>query len=191
LIEMLAVMFIIVIATAAEEPVSKRYGRGWGIVAGALAILIGFWLVTVFYRCSWNRDKARLRELKEKYRSIYRVLALPSDVSGVVKLAGAVIKVGDFGWEAAPIHKDGLIHLQGLAPGWNVVWHAAFRPEEIELVGVKPSSQYEYWRPYWAKAPSPALCPYPILERETPSMDRPHHSLRYFAPPGQKMERAE
>jgi hypothetical protein len=191
LIELLAVMFIVMMATVAEESVAKRYGRGWGIVAAGIAVVAGAALVVLWYRWTWRRNGERLRELKEKYRFVYRVVALPSDKSGVVKLAGAEIRVGDFGWESAPIRKDGLIHLQGLTPGWNVVWHAAFRPEEIQMVGPKPSSQYDYWVPYWAKAPPPPPCPYPILARETPAMDRPHHSLRYFAPPGQYLERGQ
>jgi hypothetical protein len=191
LIELLAVMFIVMMATVAEESVAKRYGRVWGIVAAGIVVAAGAALVVLWYRWMWRRNKARLRELKEGYQSIYRLLALPCDKSGVVKLAGAEIRVGDFGWEAAPIREDGLIHLQGLTPGWHVVWHASFRPEEIQLVGPKPSSQYEYWVPYWAKAPPPPPCPYPILGRETPAMGLPHHSLRYFAPPGQQIERGQ
>ncbi|HEX3717886.1 MAG TPA: hypothetical protein VH595_07945 [Verrucomicrobiae bacterium] len=189
LIELLAVTFIMLMAMVAEESIAKRYGRGWGIVAAGIAVVASAGLVVLWYRWMWRRNKARLRELKEKYRSIYRVVALPGDKSGVVKLAGAELKVGDFGWEAVPIRKDGLTHLQGLTPGWNVVWHAAFRPDEIQLVGAKPSSQYDYWVPYWAKSPPPPPCPFPILARETPAMGRPMHSMRYFASPGQYLER--
>jgi hypothetical protein len=105
-------------------------------------------------------------------------VAIPLDAKNIIKPADAEIRVGDFGWEAAPIRNDGLIYLQGLTSGWRVVWHAGFRPEQVERVGPKPSSQYDYWAPYWAK-PSPPICPFPVQERETSDMGLPHFSNKY------------
>ncbi len=53
--------------------------------------------------------------------------------------------MGDYGWEAQPLRKNNLIYLQGLTEEWLVVWLAGFRPDEIEYVGLKPLSQYD-WR---------------------------------------------
>jgi type II secretory pathway pseudopilin PulG len=186
-IELLAVTFIIAVATAVYLPIAKKFGPAPAVAATFLAILVCVMIVVALYRWSWSRDKATLRKLRENYRNIYRVTALPADQKNIVILEGAKINIGDFGWEAAPIHHNGLIHLQGLTPDWRVVWHAAFRPDEIEIVGPKPTSQYDYWRPYWSKAPPPPPCPYPIQARQTPSMDRARHSLRYFTPPGHKL----
>ncbi len=164
LIELLAVIFIIV-------------------GAGAITLVICVVAVVLFYRWSWKRDRKRLQELREKYRGIYRVLALPSDQKIVAKPHGAEIKIGEFGWEAGPASKDGLIYLQGLTSEWTVVWHAGFRPDEIEWVTEKPSSQYDYWVPYWAKSPPPPPCPFPVIERATLTIGRPHHSHRYSVMP--------
>lgn len=104
----------------------------------------------------------------------------PPPSKSIVKPAAAEIQIGDYGWDARPSSEDGLIHLQGLTPKWQVVWHAGFRPDQIEKVAVKPASQYDYWAPYWAKPPPPPPCPYPVRERNTPTMGLPHHSGRYF-----------
>ena len=63
----------------------------------------------------------------------------------VAKPDGAEIRVGDYRWEAGPIHKDGLIYLQGLTVEWTVVGHAGFRRDQIEWKTEKPSSQYDHW----------------------------------------------
>jgi prepilin-type N-terminal cleavage/methylation domain-containing protein len=180
LIELLAVMFIIALATVAHEVVRPKYGQGLAVVAAALALLLGMLLVYLFYRWTWDRDKQRLAQLRETYRTIYRVNALPTDGNSIVKPAGAEIRIGDYGWDAQPNRRDGLIHLQGLTVRWQVVWHAGFRADQIEKVATKAASQYDYWVPYWAKTPPPPPCPFPVQERDTPTMGRPHQSGRYF-----------
>jgi hypothetical protein len=180
LIELLMAIFIVSLATIAFEAVEKKYGRGWAAGAGLLGLFFGLWLVSLFYRWSSRRDKRQLTQLREKYRAIYRVKELPTAAGSIVKPEWAEIQIGDFGWEAQPNHRDGLIHLQGLTRQWQVVWHAGFQPEQIEKVADKPASQYDYWAPYWAKQPSPLPCPFTIQERSTPTMGLPHHSGRYF-----------
>src|SRR5262252_6155487 len=180
LIELLAVMFVIAVGGFVGGAVQQKYGKPMGLLAGIVAGLATFGLVIQFYRWSWQRDKRRLTELREKYRTIYRVKTLPTDAKSVVKPDKAEIRVGDYGWEAHPNRKDGLIHLQGLTPRWTVVWHAGFRPDQIENVAEKTVSQYDYWVPYWAKTPPPPPCPYPVQERKTPTMGLPHPYGNYF-----------
>ena len=183
LIELLALTFIVAITAMVGKSVATRYGTWAGIGAGFIAVLTSAWFVVLFYRWSWQRDRRRLQELKDKYRGVYRVLQLPPAQMSIIKPQGAQIRIGDYGWEAGPDRGDGLIYLQGLAPDWTVVWHTGFRPEQVERVAEKPSSQYAYWAPYWAKPPPPPPCPYPVAERETMTWGRPHHSHRYFQIP--------
>jgi hypothetical protein len=180
LIELLALMFVIAVSTGMGKSVARKHGTWPGIGAGILAAAVCATIVVLFYRWMWRQDKRRLQELREKYHTIYRVIALPTDKTSIRKPEGAEIKVGDYGWEAGPILKDGLIYLQGLTVKWCVVWHAGFRPDQVEKVGPKLSSQYDYWVPDWAKGPPPPPCPFPVQERETPNMGLPHHSHRYF-----------
>ncbi len=183
LIELLAVILVVAMTGLVEELVAYRFGRWIGIGAGAVTLIICVMGVVLFYRWNWKRDRKRLRELREGYRGIYRVIALPSDQKIVAKPDGAEIKIGDYGWEAGPSRKDGLIYLQGLTVEWTVIWHAGFRRDQIEWITEKPSSQYDYWVPYWAKSSPPPPCPYPVIERATLTMGRPHHSHRYFVIP--------
>jgi hypothetical protein len=119
-------------------------------------------------------------ELREKYRSIYRVVAVPPEPKIIIIPEGAEIRLGDYGWEAGPIRNDGLIYLQGLTLEWTVVWHVGFTPDQIKMVATKPNSQYDSWRPYWVDLPP---CPFPVIERETLTIGRPHHSHRYLVEP--------
>ncbi len=179
LIELLMVMFITAFATVAYEAVRVNHGPGLARLAAAVAVLVGVALVLLFYRWSGRRNRRQRAELGEKYRGIYRVKELPADTRSVVKPKWAEIQIGDYGWEARPVCRDNLIHLQGLTTRWQVVWHAGFRPEQIEKMAEKPASQYDYWAPDWAKQ-TPPPCPFPVRERNTPTMGLPHHSRRYF-----------
>jgi prepilin-type N-terminal cleavage/methylation domain-containing protein len=180
LIELLAVMFIVAITSAIYLPIAKKYGVTTGVGTGFVTIVVCVFIVIQFYRWSWRSNKQRLQELREKYQAIYRINTLPVDKKNFRKATGAEIKIGDFGWEAGPLRKDGLIYLQGLTPEWYVVWHAGFRPDQIEKVALKSASQYDHWHPDWAKVPTPSPCPFPILARPTATMGFPHHSHRYF-----------
>jgi len=95
---------------------------------------------------------------------------MPTDESTIKKPKDSEIKVGDYGWQAEPIRNDGLIYLQGLTAEWQVVWYAGFHPEQIESVGPKPRSQYD-WDYSWARRAPP--CPFPVQERKTNTMGLP------------------
>ena len=163
--------------------VRTAYGVWAGIGAATLTATGCAIIACLFYRWSWRRDDRRLRQLREEYRGIYRVLVVPSDPKLIVAPAGATIRIGDYGWEAGPISKDKLIYLQGLTPEWTVVWHGGFHTDQIERVATKNVSQYDYWHPYWADPPPPPACPFPVIERETLTMGLPHHSNEYFCMP--------
>lgn len=180
LIELLAVTFIVAFASVVFGTVRSKHGLVAALLAAVLSGLAGFVMVILFYRWTWSRDKQQLTRLREQYRTIYCVKELPADVKNIVKPEGAQIQIGDYGWDAQPNRRDGLIHLQGLTEQWQVVWHAGFRPDQIEKVAAKPASQYDYWVPYWAKTPPPPPCPFPVQKRNTPTMGRPHHSGHYF-----------
>ena len=182
LIELLAVMFIVGFVTAVHEAVRAKHGEGPALLASVLAVVASALLVILFWDWTSRSNKRRLTQLREQYRNIYKVKELPTTAKSIVKPAAAEIQIGDYGRDARPSRKDGLIHLQGLTPKWQVVWHAGFRPDQIEKVAVKPHSQYDYWTPYWAKPPPPPPppCPYPVRERNTPTMGLPHHSGKYF-----------
>ena len=183
LIEFLAVVFVMAVTAVVGRSVARKYGIGSGVGAGILAALGAMFMVVLFHRWSWRRDRRRLQELKDQYQGIYRVLATPSDQKSIRKPEGAEIKAGDYGWEAGPIRKDGLVYLHGLTPEWTVVWYAGFRPDQIERVATKPRSQYGIWVPYWAKKPVVPPCPFPVLDRETLTVGRPHPSHRFLAMP--------
>lgn len=84
-------MFIVTVMAAVYLPMAKRFGPGPAVAAAFLAILVSVMIVFVFYRWSWSRDKTTLRKLRENYRNIYRVIALPTDQKSTVKLEGAPI----------------------------------------------------------------------------------------------------
>jgi hypothetical protein len=77
-----------------------------------------------------------------------------------------------------------LIYLHGLTAEWTVVWHAGLHPDEVEWVATKPYSQYDSWHPDRTEPPPLPPCPFPVVERETSTIGRPHCSHRYFVLPG-------
>jgi hypothetical protein len=128
----------------------------------AAASLAALFLVFVFGGIPMWIIKRRLRK---KYKLIYRVISVPSDHQFMLKAVGASIEIGDYGWEAEPIYKDGLIYLHGLNPRWQVVWYAGFRPDQVEVVGPKPRSQYYSINPY-ANVDKIPQCPFPVQKYE-------------------------
>jgi hypothetical protein len=178
--EVLALAFVLSATLCLWRAVTPVYGQRWGMLAAFGGGLLSVTLVVLLYRWSWRRDERLLQAARENYRKIYRVIAAPADPEIIGMADGAVIRVGDFGWEAGPARDDGLIYLQGLTLEWTVVWHAGLRPEEVESVTQKPHSQYDAWHPYWAPPPALPPCPFPIAERKTMTLGRPHFSNRYF-----------
>lgn len=150
--------------------VAKNYGVWVGIGAGLLSAVPCIAATCLFYRMRWRKCARRRQECKQKYGWIYRVVALPTDETTIKKPGDAEIKVGDYGWEAVPLRKDGLIYLQGLTPQWRVVWHAGFRPDQVEKMAPKQQSQYDWDQTWLTNAPP---CPYPVQERETTTMGLP------------------
>ena len=114
LIDMLAVIFVLIVPLITFDVVETRFGRSSGIAAGLLSGVAAVITIVAFYWWMGRLNEQKLRELEEKYPLVYRVTALPTDTSGIVKAEGAEIEVGDFGWEAEPIHSDGLTYLHGL-----------------------------------------------------------------------------
>jgi hypothetical protein len=157
--------------------VENTFGVLGTVVAGIL-MLVGFVFYIRFLWRWWDRLDVKERfERREKYRGIYRVLSVPTDKKSISKPKDAEIRVGDFGWEAHPLRKNNLIYLQGLTEDWYMVWHAGFRPEQIEFVGIKPVSQYD-WKDFEYVGEgyrNPALnsslkakepCPFPVQARD-------------------------
>jgi hypothetical protein len=183
LIEFLAFTLMLAATAIAGKTVATRYGTMAGVGAGFIAALSSVCVTILLYRWSWQRDRLRLKELREKYRGILRAIKLLSTQMSIIKPQGAEIRIGDCGWEAGPDRRDGLIYLQGLVPDWTVVWHTGFHPEQVERLAEKPNSQYDYWLPYWANSPPPPPCPFPVAKREAMTWGRPHHSHRYLQVP--------
>ncbi len=178
--ELLIAIFVVSACVVAYQSVHRAHGFWPALAAAVLAGALAVGIIFLGARRASNRRKRQLAELREKYRRIYRVVSLPTEEKSIVKREGAEIRVGDYGWEALPTRNDGLIHLQGLTRAWHVVWHAAFRPDQIEKVAEKPSSQYDYWFPDWAGGLPRPPCPYPVQKRTTSTMGPPHHSGRYI-----------
>jgi len=182
LLELLLVTFVAIVTSLVWFNVSQNYDIWPGRVAGVLAAIGSSSIVFLFIAWASRRHRLQLQKLREKYRGNYRVLALPCDPRSIEKPEGAEIRIGDYGWEAGPLRKDGLIYLQGLTADWRVVWHAGFREDQIERVATKPVSQYDYWVPHWARSVTLPPCPFPVAERETMTMGLPDSGHVYDAP---------
>lgn len=168
LFDMLALWLMIGVPLAIGMIVAKHFGSWTGVGAGLLSAIVSITVIGRYYHVRGRKNAQRRGEFREKYTRIYRVLAVPTDEAVIKKAQGAEIKVGDFGWEAAPLRNDGLIYLQGLNPQWRVVWYAGFRPEQIENVAPKPQSQYD-WNYAWVRNPPP--CPFPVQEHLNPTIN--------------------
>lgn len=170
IIEILAAIFAIAVPISIAQFIATHYGFQRGILGGGITAILCIGAVLLFYRVLARQHKERQRELRKKYRGVYRVTGLPTELDTVRKPDGAEIRVGDNGWEAEPLRNDGLTYLQGLTAQWHVVWYAGFRPEQIEKVDEKPQSQYD-WNYSWVTAPPP--CQFPVQPRKTPDMGFP------------------
>lgn len=159
LIELLAAIFVIVVPIITMQIALPRFGFRSAVEAAVISAIVSVNLVIVFYKASSRQFEKEQRELLKKYPDVYRVSYLPQDSSSVLKDEWTIIAVGDYGWEAEPIHKDGLRYLHGLTKEWQVAWYAGFREDQIERIGPKPRSQYHL--PYSYNC-NPPPCPFPI-----------------------------
>lgn len=144
-------------------------GASFGVIAsfaiGVPALLGYFVLLRRLYRSADRiSERSRIRR-REQYRGIYRVKAPP--VSDWVWLPEN-IRMGDCAWEMEPLRKDKLIYLHGLEEQWGVVWKAGFRREDVEYIGPKPVSQYD-WRDFEYEGPKPyAYYHWSLVKAKTP-----------------------
>jgi len=170
ILELLALLFIVGVPLTVGRVIADYHGVWVGVGAGVLSAGVCGAVVLLLYRASGRRHEQRRLELREKYRAIYRVIALPTELDKIQKAEGAEIRIGDYGWEAEPLDADGLIYLQGLTEKWRVVWYAGFHPDQIERIGSKPQSQYD-WNYSWLTKPPP--CSFPVQARNAPDIGFP------------------
>ena len=158
----------------------NEFGLSGRISVGILALLFFFFVfMRNFYRIGNWLGLQQRNELRAKHKRIYRVLSLPTASKRPNNWCAEEITIGDFGWESKSLTKDGLIWLQGLSTEWKMAWRAGFKPDEVELVGQKPVSQYD-WKDFeydgpkpasiWTKAIPKQPCPFPI---QKPTANRP------------------
>lgn len=161
LIEFFAGCFVLFVPFQTFQYVAPRYGGWSGVVASLVSFVASLLAVVGFY---WLAERLRDWEidcLLAKYPYVYRVKVPPTDMHSIVKPDGNDITVGDYGWEAEPIHDNGLIYLQGLREDWQVAWYAGFQLDQIERVGAKPRLQY--YLPYThISGVKPPKCPFTV-----------------------------
>src|SRR5256885_13120864 len=63
LIELLDVMLVIALTGIIEEFVAHRFGRGPGIGAAAVTLIVCVIVLGLVYRWSWRRERKQLQEL--------------------------------------------------------------------------------------------------------------------------------
>jgi hypothetical protein len=183
LLDILAAIFVIAVPLITFDIVATHFGKPAGIVAGFLSGGASLSVVSAWSFCSYRSFQNELRLLSAKYPWVYRVTALPTDTSSLWTAEGAsnlwtaegakIIEVGDYGWEAEPIHDDGLTYLQGLTEKWGVVWYAGFRSDQIERVGRKPRSQYYLPASWYHAGPEAFPCPFPVQSHQTTDLGMP------------------
>jgi len=165
-----AVLGYPMVGVAVIGRVGLVWGTGIQTVVG-LAVFAGLFFVLWFlYSVLAKADAQQRAYRRETYRGIYRVKGQPASPWTWLK---ENIKPGDYAWEIEPWRKDKLIYVQGLEEQWGVVWKAGFRPEDLEYVGPKPVSQYD-WRDFnydglkpagsysWGRAKAKVACPFPV-----------------------------
>jgi hypothetical protein len=155
---------VIINHVAAAHGRTAQIGVGFAIFAGFF-IFLKYW-----YRWIDHFQMRRRAYIRDVYRGIYRVKVLPVSKWTWLK---ENIKTGDYGWEMEAAQKDDLIYLHGLNDQWRVVWIGGFRREDLEYVGLKPVSEYD-WREFDYDGPRPTSiysrveskaktpCPFPV-----------------------------
>ena len=175
---MLALVLVNTVPIVTKLLVAKAFGLWPGIAAGVAAFVASVLAVAAFYRAVGRWAEEEQRRMLKEYPSIYRVTALPT--GRVVTAEGAIVEIGDYGWEAEPVENDGRIYLHGLTEDWFVVWYAGFMPDHVVKIGPKPRSQY-YLPLSWACAGSnPPPCPFPVRTPQTNHLGHPCRIIGKF-----------
>lgn len=177
LIELFAVIFIVTVPVLAFQAVAPRFGSRAGMAVALASAAASVAVVVAIYWMASRLHEQTVRELSQKYPLVYRVIALPTDDSCVVKADGTEIAIGDFGWEAEPVHEDGLIYLHGLTVDWQVAWYAGFRREQLEPVGPKPRLQYYLPYSWVAAGATPPSCPFSVVTPPTVTLGHPQQNI--------------
>lgn len=162
LLDLLALQFVIFVPLFFTVIVTTHYGSERGFLVGFISSIACWGVVGAFSGWSYYRYQEQLRVLSTNYPSIFQIKEIPSDTSQLLIAEGAKIEIGDYGWEAEPLHDDGLIYLHGLNEKWGVVWYRGFRPNQIEKVGPKPRTQYLLPESWYRGGPDAFPCPFPI-----------------------------
>lgn len=155
--ELVAAIVILATPLISFQIAAPRWGTIIGIAVAVGASIVSIASVVAFYTWASFYHQRKAKELLCRYPCVYRIVAEPDDENCILVAEGARVAVGDYGWDAEPVHDDGLTYLHGLADNWDVVWYAGFRAEQIESVGLKPCLQY--YLPYDMPASG---CPFPV-----------------------------
>jgi hypothetical protein len=172
-IEVFAGWFVLFVPFLTFQVVASRYGVIPGVEASLVSFVASFMAVVGFYSWAGRLHEKKIRELISKYPFVYRVTARPTDTNSIVKPDGNDIAVGDFGWEAEPIHDNGLTYLHGLTEDWQVAWYAGFQSDQIERVGPKPRLQYHLPYSWVCAGGKPPICPFPVRNRPLKTLGHP------------------
>ena len=173
-IEITASFFVLasypIVGIAIINHVAAVYGRTAQVEIG-FAVFLGFFVfLKYWYRWCGQISIRRRAYIRNTCRGIYRVKAPP--VSQWTWLREN-IKIGDYGWERESTQQDNLIYLHGLSDQWRLVWIGGFRREDLEYVGLKPISEYD-WSAFDYDGPRPTSiyspgefkaktpCPFPV-----------------------------
>jgi hypothetical protein len=164
-----AVVALIVAGRFLMEVGEHHFGIWGRIIAGLLALWVLFFvLMRWFYRFGDKLDDLSRAEARANYRGIYRVLSAPSCGDDRNNWQTSEITIGDFGWESTPMSKDGKIWLHGLTVDWGHVWRAGFQPDQVEYVGSKPVSQFD-WKDFEYEGTKPTACyHWPLVKPKNP-----------------------
>ena len=178
-VELVAAVFLFGATIVVWTILAPRFGSVVGAGGSAVTAALCWLVIYKFYLWSAQKRVHELQELEESYPGVYRINHVPTNLPCVIA-DGAQIQVGDYGWEAESFASDEFIYLQGLTEGWEVVWHAAFRPEHVEWAGEKPRTQY--YLPYaWVCAgATPPPCPFPVQDASEKSLGFPQRVLLPF-----------
>jgi len=177
--EVFAAIILLSLPLGVGLTLTDQFSPAVGVYGAIATAYLSVTLICVLYSYASRLDRIEMQKLEERYRSIYRVIAI-SQSSPRITADGTNISVGDYGWEAEPMFKDGLLYLQGLNEKWQVVWYAGFQPEQLERICDKPRSQYYLPNTWVCAGAQPPPCPFPVLSASTASLGFPQRVMFPF-----------